>query len=167
MRVSNPFRYQFRKPHPSTSCIFKMWFGKKYLIWKGKALHQSVNTVSVDLDRRLRLGCDEESVYKHAVAYIRKARIALFEVEVVFASDEPVELLRREYELLKEGSQDPDCLNTSFDPLLPKWITADHIEKYDNWKKLLTQKKTKLKKNATKNTKALSTRNSTPKKGSV
>lgn len=125
MRIANPFRYMFRESYPSTGTIYKAWFGKKYLIWKAKSLHQSVNNMAKEIDQRLRLGLKEGDQYAKVVQYIRKGRITIFEVEAVEQSDNPVDLLIAEHKLLKAGESDPECLNVTFFPMMPGWVTDE------------------------------------------
>lgn len=156
MRVSNPFRYKFREPHPNTSCVFRVWFGKKFLIWKCKALHQSVNTIAMDLDRRLRLGVKDDDLYKKAVGYINRGRVTLFEVEVVLTSDDPVVLLQEEYRLFQDGRTNPDCLNETFMQQMPKWMPESTVSEFTKWKESLAlPTNPKAKKNAAKNAKTV------------
>ena len=166
MRISNPFRYYLREPYPSCSCVFKVWFGKKFFIWKAKALHQSVNNMSIEIDRRLRLGTKDGDIYEKIVKYIRKARVSQFDVEMLLANDNPVELLEYEYKELKKAEKNEDCLNISFAPVCPKWIPETACTEFDQWRQNINKKK-REKKNATKNTKAVPAGRSGGKKGSV
>lgn len=164
MRISNPFRYIFREAYQSNSCIFKMWFGQNYFLWKSKALHQSVNQFAVEIDRRLRLGCKpDDTVYPKIVTYIRRARVSLFEVEVVYESDNPAEILIQEHKLLLAAKKDEKCLNISFTPYIPKWIPESAEKEYTDWKTSLQRKKKEVKtkkKHATKNAKVVPARGS-------
>lgn len=167
-RVSNPFRYFFREAYPSETCVFKIWFGQRYFIWKCKALHQAVNNISVEIDRRLRLGLKDGDIYEKIVKYIRKARVAQFEVEVVFKSDNPVDVLKYEHKALKSAQKDELCLNTIFIPGLPKWVPETAGAEYNKWKQDLTKVKKEKKKNAAaKNTKTIPARGNGRAKGGV
>lgn len=108
--------------HPSCSCVMKLWFGKRYFIWKSKALHQSLKSISKEIDQRLRIGQKPDDIYDGVIKYIRRANVNKFEAEVVFKSDNPQELLVQEYKLLQVGKGDDSCLNVKFEPLMPKWI---------------------------------------------
>lgn len=167
-RVSNPFRYLFREAYPSETCVFKIWFGQRYFIWKCKALHQAVNNISVEIDRRLRLGIKDGDIYEKIVKYIRKARVSQFEVEMLLKSDDPVEILQYEHKVLKAAQKDEMCLNTLFVPGSPKWVPETAINEYNKWKQSLTQVKKAKKKNATaKNTKTILAGRGGGTKGSV
>lgn len=147
MRISNPFRYQFLEPARSTSCILKLWFGKKYLIMKAKSATQTVNALSQELDRRLRLGVVPSHMYEKVVRYILKSRVAIFHVEVMFESDKPIELLKSEYKFLKIGMNDDACLNNTFDAYIPAWIPINVVSKYQTWLKSLNKQTVSKKKN--------------------
>lgn len=167
-RIANPFRYYFRESYPSETCVFKIWFGQRYFIWKAKALHQSVNNISQEIDRRLRLGLKEGDIYEKIVKYIRKARVSQFEVEMVFSSDNPVEILKYEHKVLKEAMKDDMCLNTLFVPGAPKWVPETAVEEYNKWKQELTTIKKTKKKNATaSNAKTVSAGRGSRAKGSI
>lgn len=150
MRISNPFRYQFLEPARSTSCILKLWFGKKYLIMKAKSATQTVNALSLELDRRLRLGVAPGHMYEKVVRYILKSRVAIFHVEVLFESEKPIELLKSEYKALKIGMNDDACLNNTFDAYIPAWIPLNVVSKYQSWLKSLSKPAPIKKKNEAK-----------------
>lgn len=121
--MASEFKYTMRdERYPSCTCVCKLWFGKKFLIRKFKALRAGVTTIARDIDRRVRVD-KEGTIYDKAVAYILRARCMKFEVEMVFKSDKAQEILLKEYNLLQENKNNPDCLNTSFDEVeFPKWI---------------------------------------------
>jgi hypothetical protein len=108
-----------------------VWFGKKYFIWKGKALHQSVDMIAKEIDRSLRLGLKDNDIFAKVVHQIKYARIALMEIEAVCQSEDPVEILTCEAGLLQAGATDPLCLNTTFVPHYPKWIPEAAVHLYE------------------------------------
>lgn len=140
-RISNPFRYMYRERYPSVGTIYKAWFGKRYLIVKAKALHQSVNMIAKELDQRLRLGVKPNDMFEKCVLYIRRARIGQFEVESILQSDNPVDLLIEEYKLLKASQADENCLNITFFPGLPKWIPETAVAEFQAIVKQMEEKK--------------------------
>lgn len=146
---SSPFRYSFKRDdYTSASCVYKLWFGKKYFIWKAKALFQSVDTMSVDIDRRLRNGMKEGDMYTLVIAHIKRARVTQMEAEAIVFNDNPEELLIAEYEALKAAKGDPDCLNMGFYPYLPKWIPESAVkvlEEYIHKKRLAAKSKPRKK----------------------
>jgi hypothetical protein len=110
--------------------VVKAHFGKKYFIWKGKALHQFVATMAKEIDRSLRLGTKENDIFEKVVHHIKYARIVLMEVEAVCQSEDPAEILVCEHRLLAEAKSDPLCLNTAFAPHVPKWIPDVAVQGY-------------------------------------
>lgn len=134
--MANPFRYSMKngEKEKSITCICKLWFGKKYFIRKFKALHQGVDVIACDIDRRLRLGQKPEDIYDKVIKYIKRSRCTQFEVEVVFKSDKPQEILLNEYKLLLAGKDDDDCLNTSSEVEFPKWIPIIDVEAFKSIK---------------------------------
>lgn len=131
--MANPFRYSMKngEREKSVTCVCKLWFGKKYFIRKFKALHQGVDVIACDIDRRLRLGQKPEDIYDLVIKYIKRSRCSQFEVEVVFKSDKAQEVLLQEYKLLQTGKGDVDCLNTTHDVEFPKWIPAIDKEAFN------------------------------------
>lgn len=150
---SSPFRYSLKKEdYTSASCVYKLWFGKKFFIWKAKALFQSLDTVSVDIDRRLRNGMKQGDMYTLVISHIQRARVTQMEAEVVLYSDNPEELLIAEYEALKAAKGNPDCLNMGFYPYIPKWIPEAAVKALEQYirKKQLAAKSRPRKKGGTK-----------------
>lgn len=138
---SSPFRYQAPSNEPSAPCVFKLWFGKKFLIWKAKALMQSLDQVAAEVDRGIRLGPREGNAFAKAAEYARKGRITIFTVEIMLSSDKPVALLRSEYLLLKKHFNSDDCLNVMPEPHIPKWIPQEDVLSFNKWKQQLNKKK--------------------------
>lgn len=143
MRIANPFRYQFDEPYPSSGSIIKLHFGKKYFILKTKALQQAVNRVAVELDQRMRLGLKPGDIYEKVVKHIHAGRVTMMRVEALLLSDDPAQLLITEHKLLKEAAKDDLCLNTTFFPMIPKWIPETAVAEFN---KHLTKLKAAAKK---------------------
>jgi len=123
--MANSFRYSMKnhEKYPSCTCVCKLWFGKKYFIRKFKALHQGVDTIARDVDRRLRLGQKPGDIYDLVTKYIKRSNCQQFIVEMVFRSDKAQEILLQEYKLLQDAKGSEDCLNTVFDEVeFPKWV---------------------------------------------
>lgn len=133
-----------RSRYPSIGSIYKAWFGKKYLIWKGKSLHQSVEMIAKEIDNRMRLGLKPADAFTKVVEYIKRARVNLFEVEAVFQSDNPAELLIEEYRQLKASQDDPDCLNMQFYPAIPQWVPGTAKDEFQAYVAKITAESKKL-----------------------
>lgn len=124
-RIANPFRYSFDAPYKSTTCVFKLWFGTRYFIWKTKSLHAGINKIAIELDRKLRLGFEPDNFYAPILRYIRSARIGLFRVEVLKETEDPAELLIFEFKALQAAKDDKKCLNKIFEPQVPQWVPVE------------------------------------------
>jgi hypothetical protein len=122
--MASQFRYTFRSKAPSAPSVIRLWFGKAFFIWKVKALHAGVENISIDIDRRLRNGIKnpETDIYTQVIERIKKARVTMMEVEVVFQTEDPEALLLYEYDLLVSSMSDALCLNTQLEPYVPAWI---------------------------------------------
>lgn len=128
--MASKFRYTFREKLPSIPSVYIAHFGRKYFIWKGMALHSSVDTIAKEIDRSIRLGAKEGSIYEKIVHHIKYARIVQMEIEVVLQSENPADLLVKEHELLQAAKTDELCLNLSFEPYLPKWLSETAVLDY-------------------------------------
>lgn len=118
------FPYNLKEKYPSNTCLVKIWFGKKYFIWKAKALKQTADQVCRDLSRKVRLGCPETDLFYQVCHYIKRGRILSCTFEVVIATDDHAELVDREAKLLKQSYGTPECLNNNPEPYLPSWIST-------------------------------------------
>lgn len=135
MKTANPFRFQLMQPTGGKSGVLKLWFGSsRYVIIKAKSMIAGVKTFSVELDRRMRLGAKPDSIYHKVVNYVHRGRVTVFRVEILLESEDPLELLQREHTELMAGSADKNCLNNSFEAMIPQWITQDVVTQFNNWK---------------------------------
>jgi hypothetical protein len=116
------FPYGFKEKYPSNTCLVKIWFGKKYFIWKAKALKQTADQVCRDLSRKVRLGCPETDLFYQVCQYIKRGRILSCTFEVILTTDDHAVLVNFERELLAKVFGTPDCLNINPEPYLPSWI---------------------------------------------
>ena len=136
----------------SVPSVFKVFFGKKYLIWKGKSLLQSCEMLSESIERYIRLqrNIDTDYLY-HVCNHIKRTRCIAATVTVIdnefirtIKGTESINgyaMLVAEQKLLDRASKDPDCLNNNIEAYVPNWITAAHKEKFEDY--LLNKKKKK------------------------
>lgn len=124
------FPFKYKEFYRSNSCIYKATFGTKYYIVKAKALKQSVEFLMEDIDRKIRLGIPEGHIISKVVKHIQSARPASAFIEVLLESENHGELIYFERKLLKAAESDPKCLNVSFEPYMPAWISKDKVENY-------------------------------------
>lgn len=118
--------------------VYKVHFGSRYFIGKGKSLMQSVQNMATTIERALRTGViDETNMFYHVVSYIKKARVMRGSVSVLhvdsFEKNE-AEMLKLEQEWLDKSKNDPKCLNNNFDAYIAQWIPAQQVYKFNQWK---------------------------------
>lgn len=131
------FKHKFRGEYPNKSCVYKIWAGDKFYMWKCQALHNSMHHTGGDLERMIRSGPKPGHLFSKLVDHIVAADISELEVEMMLQSEDAAELLKYEHNLLKLEEYNPLCLNKSFVPHIPKWMPAPSIDQYNKWKQCL------------------------------
>jgi hypothetical protein len=131
MSITSPFPYTIKDDPGSVTCVFKLWFGKKYYIYKALKLHQLLENLSAQIHRE-RQNVKENSILFEVIKYINKSRVTMMEVEVLKATDEYVDLLMTEYEALQEAKDDDNCLNLKFvnHEHFPNWMPQVAINEF-------------------------------------
>lgn len=119
------FRYVLNDGYTYQPSVYKLFFGKKYYVWKGKSLQHSVETIAADLARFVARGCKDDHLLKKVVDHIIRSRVMFFRVEVILQTDNVAELLETENLTLAKSKSDPDCLNVKFEGHVSKWMTED------------------------------------------
>lgn len=127
----------------SPACVYKVWFGKAYLIWKGKRLLQSADALAESIERYLRRDDNiPGSWIYHVCNYIRKTRCQRAKIEMVDCDFIPAgkvtaidvyRMLKLEQSLLKEAHGDPLCLNNNEQAYISKWMEdarPDDVDKF-------------------------------------
>jgi len=133
----------------SVPSIFKIYFGKKYLIWKGKSLLQSCQFIAEGIERYIRLQKNDETDYLyHVCNHIKKSRVISATVEVL--SNEFIKtkgdsesingyaMLVEEQKLLDKSKNDANCLNNNAEAYPSGWIKQLHKDKFET---LLSKRK--------------------------
>jgi len=128
------FPHKYRDPDQgfvlNEPAVYKLHFGKKYFIWKGKTLKGSVEQNFTDIYKLyLRSLVPADHLFFPIVSYIRKARVLAAEVEVIIQTTDPKQLLQAEADALNTGRDDENCLNAVFEPHIPKWL-AEALEQF-------------------------------------
>lgn len=131
MSITAPFPYTFKDEYDSTTCVFKLWFGTRYFIFKGLKLKNTVENLSTQIHRERRRP-KEDSILIKVIAYITKARMTSMVVERIFESDAIAQVLMVEYEELQKAKKDPNCLNARFTntEYYPKWVPQVAINEF-------------------------------------
>jgi hypothetical protein len=123
----------------SIASIFRIEFGKHYLIWKGKSLLQACQFVAENIERYIRLQKDDRSdqLY-HVVAHIKRSRCISATVKVLeneFTNEETgtisaYKLLMAEQKILDAAIGDPFCLNNNDQAYVSNWMPARDQQKF-------------------------------------
>lgn len=136
--------------HKSVATVYKVFFGKKYLIWKGKHLLQSCEILSKSLSAglsKINRGIpipDTDYLY-HVLKHIKSTRCTCGTV-VVEANDftdefeqiDGLAVLKYEQRLLDEADGDVLCLNNNEQAYVPVgnvWLTNATKNKFLKWYK--------------------------------
>jgi hypothetical protein len=129
--------------YDSVTTLYKVWFGKKYFIWKSKSLLQGCEMLAVMIDRWRRKGNIPDTDYLYYVVnHIKNARVLQATVEVVAnefnrkGSESIIDgfkLLKAEQELLNKAKNDYLCLNNNEIAYTPKWISVGDINKFEKY----------------------------------
>ncbi len=124
----------------STAAVFKIWFGKSYLIWKGKSLLQSCQFIAENIERYIRLQKDiREDYLYHVCAHVVKTRCIKAHVEVLEhefnrrGSEETIDaykLLMAEQKYLNKAKGDPLCLNNNEQAYISNWMPKKDVDKF-------------------------------------
>lgn len=124
-------------------CLFKVYFGRKYFIWKGKSLVQSCELLSKSIKSKLGKGAisDEDFLY-HVMSHINKTRCIKATVDVIsdnYTDGEKIDtmaILKDEQMALWEAMDDADCLNNNIQAYIPvnnSWISEATKNKFLIW----------------------------------
>lgn len=129
--IANPFRIEGLDKLLSQPGVFKMNFGKKFFIYKGKSVHLSVDIFSKQIDREIR-NPKSTSILVKVVAYLKRYPVTSASIDVLMYTEDPVELLLAENEALQANKENKDCLNISFDntAYVPQWIPQKDVVAY-------------------------------------
>lgn len=129
----------------SNFAVYKIWFGERFFIWKGKSFLQSAESISVMIDRARRLHSNDSSNFLYnVVAYINKNRVTKGLVDIVAIADfddtDWLKYLQIEQNLLTAHKNDTKCLNNNFVAYVPQWMGSDIKKQFDEW--MQSKKKT-------------------------
>jgi len=136
------------------SCVYKLWYDNKYIIEKCKNLPISVSKLVKGLNcfiKNTPHGRDPKNLAYDFFKYILWNEGKSLSIEVLFTSNNPYQLLKREQQELYASKNDENCLNKSFDAYIPiftqvngekSWINRGYYLNFCIWrKKLLNQSK--------------------------
>ena len=123
-------------------CVFKLFWGEKYVIIKCHLLARAKTNIETSLSYHLKTGMHDK-LYEKFFDYIKSHPFYSFSVEILFQSDNPYQLLVHEQIELDKAKQDHNCMNTSFDAYVPKkiqgnrkaWVNRGHYLNFMQWLK--------------------------------
>lgn len=124
----------YRNPDAITKspCIFKIWAGNHYYIWKTVNIRPLMDHMKDQLSKEIEVPKKESQFYK-LVTYCQARKINELSIEVIGNyPDKQLELLMDEYNLLQASKRDKKCLNRIFinHDKYPRWISQDTINNF-------------------------------------
>lgn len=128
----------------SPACVYKVWFGKKYFVWKGKSLMQSAIILADSIERYIRLKKKDPSSWLCKLCdHIKKEKITTAHIEVMdteFIQEgtkstlDVYRMLQLEQALLNEAGNSKKCLNNNEQAYIPAWMEEKY---YDDTQRFL------------------------------
>lgn len=123
-------------------CVFKLYWGSKYVIIKCKTYARAKTIIEQSLSYHFKTGMNDK-LYNNFFDYIDSNSDHSFVVEVVTQSDNPYLLLISEQTELNKSKGDPNCMNVNSEAYIPKgiqgnrkaWINRGHYLNFKNWQK--------------------------------
>jgi hypothetical protein len=130
-------------PYDGRTSLFRVYFGKSYLIWKGKSLIQSINLLGSGIRTATTKEISDDHYLYHVVSHIKKTRTISGRVEIL-ANDyekdnnsiDGFRLLKDEQIELDNSNLDHLCLNNnvqSYVPVNVAYISEKDKTKFLNW----------------------------------
>lgn len=134
-------------PYIGDCCLFKVYFGKKYLIWKGKSLLQSIDTLGNGIKAGVAKGIEDTHYLYYVCEHIKKTRCLRGTVEIISSNFlykksngsiaiNGFNLLKSEQIELDKAKEDELCLNNNEQAYVPNntaYITDTQKNKFLNW----------------------------------
>jgi hypothetical protein len=130
-------------------CVFMLIYKDHFVVCKGKTLVGTLKNISRSIDGLSNKPIDEwpiEHLYYHFIAFILGGSVDNqdYKVQVYLVTDNPVDLLKKEQQLLWDNRNNPKCLNNTFDAYIPTykeetqmygWINKGQFMSFMRWKK--------------------------------
>jgi hypothetical protein len=134
--------------------VFKVFYGRKYIIMKAKNQIQALQTLENSIASYHRGNePNPEGMYYHLILYTKKNKKLTFRVETILGEHRGgeqglvipsgYELLVAEQTLLNQSRKDKNCLNNNTDAYIPAfnddtgmygWLTKGEVLNFHNWK---------------------------------
>ena len=125
-----------------TPVVFKLYYGEKYIIHKGKYLAASIKILERNCGYYIAYNHDKKDnvdYYEAFYNYVKKNPNLTFRVEVIKHDIDAFEILKTEHILLNNSIRDKNCKNNNLTPYIPKfnektgmynWIKQEELERY-------------------------------------
>jgi hypothetical protein len=133
-------------------CLYKLYYGKYYIIVMAKSVYRSVESINADLER-YSIGNTKakDGLYGVFCKHVLSNPKEKFRFERIAVCDSPYELLKLCQIELEKSYGDKLCLNTNKEPYISKriqtaykyltptakekmyWINRGHYLKYISW----------------------------------
>lgn len=141
--------------HETESCLYKLCYGKKYIVVKGKTLAGSVYLIEKgyayfiaggDHGEGHKEGDGKNTFYHKFYQYIKDNPGLVFRLEVVLETNNGYQLLKNEQIELNKAFYDKNLLNNNLTAYLPKyrqqtgsygWISRAHVLNFRKFQKSL------------------------------
>lgn len=140
-------RYSVDIPDNIESCIYKLYYGDKYIIEKCKNLPVHVSKLMNGLNcfvKNTPNGRDENNLAYKFFNYVLWNHGYELRLEVIFEEKNPYKLLKREQLELWGAKDDENCLNKTFEAYIPmhtqvngqkSWINRGYYLNFCIWRK--------------------------------
>lgn len=118
-------------------CVFKLSYGKSYIISMGRSLRWPIESIERDINQYILRNDSAEDKRRLYWKFCREVRMykRKFNIEVLFESENPYQLLKSCQTELDKAKDDRNCLNTFFEPYISKRIqTASKFLKERKYK---------------------------------
>lgn len=127
-------KINYRNPELITSepCLFKIWAGNHYYIWKCNSIRPLMASVQKQITKEVEVP-KRDSIFYKLVEHCRAKRIAELSIEVI--KNYPANILTLlidEYDNLQAAKKDKKCLNRVFvnHQKYQKWISQEVINNF-------------------------------------
>lgn len=112
--------------YTSEPAVYKLQFGRKYYIWKGKSFKSSVEQNLSDISGLLyKLEKKVDHIFYPIVEHIKHYRVMECTVHLIMQTGVAANLVKAEADILEVAIGDPECLNVHFKPHIPKWLAEE------------------------------------------
>lgn len=135
-------------------CVYKLFYAGKFIVLKCKMLKRSIDGIKNDLHyffKGTAGGTKEDDLYYDFYVHVQESPFEKFTIEIIVASNNPMELLKCEHIELEKAYDDINCLNKSFEVYIPKftqvngkksWINRGYYLNFKQWVKKRASQKT-------------------------